>query len=243
MATSRKPSPRPRRHDPADDDHAALLAAVNTAEQLLPLLGRLLPEPSSGGPATGTIGRHAPESSEPWQSEAANAYWGIYFGSRKLADRLRYAAGLPQREWGAGDTSKALSLIIGLAGKVDPHSLAEARTVAESWVSQARRIRDIDQVDAWVPVPRVAGSIPPACPYCHTLSLRMSRLREEVRCFFPNCRDLDGRPTRARMERSFLADGGQLVFGDGTVVAYREVQSTTGGAHGPLDTAGPAGHP
>lgn len=243
MATPRKPGSRPRRNDHTDDDYSALLHAVNTAEQLLPVLGRLLPEPSSGGPATGTIGRHAPESSEPWQSEAANAYWEIYFGARKLADRMRYAAKLPLRPWEGGDTSKALSLIMALAGHMDPWSLGEARRAAEAWVNQARRIRDIDEVDSWVPVPRVAGSIPPACPYCHTLSLRMSRLREEVRCFFPNCQDLDGRPTRARMERSFLADGGQLVFGDGTVVAYREEQPNTGGADDQPDAGEPPGHP
>ena len=90
------------------------------------------------------------------------------------------------------------------------------------WVSAARRIRDIDEEDAWTPVPRAPGAEPPACPYCRTLSLRMSKAREVVRCFFPGCVDIDGNPTQARMEQGRLGSGGMLVFGDGTVVAYRE---------------------
>lgn len=220
----RSPGKRPRRLPalPSEHDYQLLCQALADAEGLLPVLGRLLPEPSSGGPATGTIGRHAPESSEPWQDEAAHAYWAIYFGARKLANRLRQVAGLPPRAWGYGDTSTALGLIASLATTVPEQDLAEARQAAESWVTGARRIRDIDEVDTWQPVPRVPGSAPPACPYCHTLSLRMSRLREEVRCFYPDCTDLDGKPTKARMQRGRLGDTGTLVFGDGTVVAYRE---------------------
>lgn len=192
-------------------------------------LRRLMPEQAGQGPATGTIGRHAPESSEPWNAEAAHAYWGIWFGIRKLADVLRKEAGFPSRSWGS-DTAAAAEAVAGLAVSVRPEVLAQAAQRAESWVAQATRIRDIDTGDVWEPVPRVPGSAPPACPYCDTLSLRMSKAREEVRCFFPGCCDLDGHPTRAKMMRSVMhPDRGQLVFGDGTVVAYREDQPTSGG--------------
>lgn len=196
------------------------MQALADAEGLLPVLARLLPEPSGTGPATGTIGRHAPESSEPWQTEAADAYWRIWFGARKMADRLCRVAGTHPRQWRSA--SEAMTMIAKLSGTIPADHLAEARQEAERWVTSARRIRDIDEVDAWSPLPRPPGYPPPACPYCKTLSLRMARGREEVRCFFPECRDLDGNPTRARMELGQLSGRGHLVFGDGTVVAYRE---------------------
>lgn len=215
---------------PTDQDYQHLLKALNHAEGLLPVLGRLLPEPSGTGPATGTIGRHAPESSEPWQGEAADAYWRIWFGARKLADRLRRRMGLPVRRWGAGDTGAAFTAIANLAAlgsTIPPAEVAEAREEVERWVASAQRIRDIDQVETWVPLPRPPGFPPPACPYCKTLSLRMAKGREEVRCFFPECKDYDGSPTRARMETGRFTDSGHLVFGDGTVVAYREAHDET----------------
>jgi hypothetical protein len=221
----RSPGQRPRRDPPkpAEHDYRHLCQALADAEGLLPVLGRLLPEPSSTGPTTGTIGRSAPESSEPWQSEAADAYWRIWFGARKLAADLQRVAGLPARGWhGSGETSAALTMIAKLASSIPEQDLANARQEVEGWVSSARRIRDIDEVETWTPLPRPPGYPPPACPYCKTLSLRMAKGREEVRCFFPECKDLDGRPTRARMELGQFSDSGHLVFGDGTVVAYRE---------------------
>lgn len=214
---------RPRRTaDPSEQDYAHLIKALADAEDLLPVLAALLPEPSGTGPQTGTIGRHAPESSEPWHGEAADAYWRIYFGARKLADDLRRLAGVPVRAWGYGETTRALGMIASLAASVPEQDLADARQRVESWVNGARRIRDIDEGETWAPLPRPPGFPPPACPYCQTLSLRMAKGREEVRCFYPGCTDFDGDPTKARMELGQFSDSGQLVFGDGTVVAYRE---------------------
>jgi hypothetical protein len=214
---------RPRRAaEPSERDLEHLCEALAQAENLLPTLAQLLAEPAGNGPATGTIGRHAPESSEPWQSEAADAYWRIWFGARKLANRLRLLAGMPIRRWGYGQTYAALDTIRKLGSTVPPGDLAGARDQVESWVAGAKRIRDIDEVETWQPLPRPPGYPPPACPYCRTLSLRMAKGREEVRCFFPGCTDIDGHPTRARMEVGLFTDSGHLVFGDGTVVAYRE---------------------
>lgn len=221
---SRSAKSRPRRPapEPAERDYEHLCSALTEAEALLPVLARLLPEPSSGGPATGTIGRHAPESSEPWQAEAADAYWRIWFGSRKLANRLARVLELRERNYPAGGTGHALTAISSYATKIDPEELASTRERVEGWVTSARRIRDIDEIESWVPLPRPKGFPPPACPYCKTLSLRMAKGREEVRCFFPQCQDYDGNPTRARMEIGRYSAAGHLVFGDGTVVAYRE---------------------
>lgn len=211
--------PRYAPPEPSEKDYEHLMQALADAEGLLPVLARLLPERGGGGPATGTVSGNAPESGEPWQAEAADAYWRIWFGARKLADRMCVAGGVHPRRWAT--VGHATDMIAKLASKVPPDVLAEARRQAEHWVTAARRIRDIDREDVWTPLPRPPGTPPPACPYCHTLSLRMARGREEVRCFFPGCKDLDGHPTRARMEIGRLSSTGHLVFGDGTVVAYR----------------------
>lgn len=215
-------STRYKKIEPSERDYQDLCSALAEADALLPVLARLLPEPSSGGPATGTIGRHAPESSEPWQTEAADAYWRIWFGARKLANRLAKTLGLGERSYPAGATGRALTMIGSYAVKLDPEALADTLARVSGWVVAARRIRDIDEVDSWQPLPRPKGFPPPACPYCHTMSLRMAKGREEVKCFFPECTDIDGNPTRARMEIGRFSAGGHLVFGDGTVVAYRE---------------------
>jgi hypothetical protein len=222
MATRSNKRPQRPPPEPTEHDYRILTQALADAGGLLPVLAALLPEPSGTGPATGTIGRHAPESSEPWQSEAADAYWRIWFGARKLADKLRRLAGLQRRLWGYSETPDALAMIHNLATIIPSDELAAARQEVEGWVASARRIRDIDEVETWAPLPRPPGYPPPACPYCATLSLRMAKGREEVRCFYPECRDYDGNPTKARMELGQFTDSGHLVFGDGTVVAYRE---------------------
>lgn len=188
-------------------------------------LGHLMSEQVSRGPQTGTIGRSAPESSEPWNSEAADPYWRIWFGVRKLAEGFQRLCDRPLTDWTEGGyiaTSRAFATLRDLATTAPEPALREARRRLESWILAARRIRDIDEDDSWVPVPRAPGLPPPVCPYCHTLSLRMAKAREIVRCFFPQCTDLDGRPTRARMEPGAMTGAGTLVFGDGTVVSYRE---------------------
>lgn len=220
----RSPGPRPRRAAPTSDeaDRVRLVEALSTAGSLLPVLGRLLAEPAGRGPATGTIGRHAPESSEPWNAEAAHAYWTIYFGVRQLAAEMARAVGTVPREYGAGLTDRAMTDISQAATAVPAELLAAARRTAEHWVTVACQVSDIDTAESWTAVPRVPGAEPPLCPYCKTLALRMSLTRLEVRCFNPDCRDHDARPVRARMERGRISGEGRLYFGDGTVVAYRE---------------------
>ena len=211
----------------AAGDLERLLAALSLASGLLDQLAELLPEPSGNGPATGTIGRHAPDGSEPWNTQAADAYFTIYHGIRKVAVRMRYARGADPGDE-PPNTRAALISIRNQAPALPASALSDFRREIEGWVSTALRIRDIDEEDSWVPVPRAPGAEPPCCPYCKTLSLRLSKAREEVRCFFPGCLDADHNPTRARMERGRSTGEGVLVFGDGTIVAYRESHDDTG---------------
>jgi hypothetical protein len=219
---------RPRHaRRPEVEDLNRLLVAIDalTARNggLLDRLRHSLRAPTAGA-SLGTIGRHAVESSEPWTSDAAGVYWGIHFGVRELERILLRARGLPVRPRGGSheNTRSALVELHGLAVAAPGEIVRRAANRVEHWVSAARRIHDVDETERWVQVPRVAGALPPACPYCGNLSLRMSRERGEVRCFTPECHDLDGARPVARMERGRVSGEGLLVFGDTTVVHYRE---------------------
>lgn len=199
----------------ADTPADRLAEGLKSAEAMLAQLQVLLPELDSLGPTTGTVGRHAPESDEPWNNVVADAYWGIWHGAGKLVGLLRYAVGLkqlPEREAPTGPD--ALKAIGNLAPAAPDDVLRDAVRVVEGWIDKARRIPAIDESEAWSPI----GPQPPECPYCRTFSLRMQRRRGVVRCMFPGCRDSDGNPTRARMEPGRMSGEESLVFDDGLML-------------------------
>lgn len=211
-------------------DAARLTAACITVITAITDVAALLPEPQ-GKPRTGTIGRHPPESSAPWQGEAAACYWTIHAGARHLENECRADIGLPPLSpaRGGSDTNTRLALqaVAALAPTMTAHTLAAARRRVEGWDTTIGRLPDIDHADVWVPVPRQPGALPPACPYCTLFTLRMTVRREIVRCFNPACRDGDGRAPAARMERNKVNGDGVLVFADQTVVHYREEAAET----------------
>lgn len=215
---------REQQTDVASADAARLTTACTDVRKALPDVRALLPEPQ-GRAKTGTIGRHPPESSEPWQGTAAAVYWNIHFGARNLEDECRAAIGLephtPRRGGSSANTDEALRAIAACTTSLDPPMLAAVRRRVESWSTSIYQLPDIDLADLWTPVPRQPGALPPACPYCGLFTLRMTVRREIVRCFNPPCRDADDRPPTARMERGRLTGDGMLVFNDSTVVHYR----------------------
>lgn len=191
-----------------------LLTAVVEASELLDKLQPLLAEPSSSGPDTGTIGRHAPESREPWSMQVASAYWDLYFGAGEVARAMRGAAGLSLPLFNDVHGTDALDMIVNMAPGASDWILRGSVRKLESLVALARSVPDIDEGEAWAPLPHPA----PPCPYCHTFGLRMLRRKGEVRCFFPGCTDSDGNPTRARMEPGRMTGEARLIFGDGTTM-------------------------
>jgi hypothetical protein len=214
----------------AVSDAARIDTAVGHIRTSLTDVAALLPEPQ-GRPRTGTIGRHSPEGSEPWQGAAAAVYWDIHFGARNLEDVCRTAIGLPAhtppRGGSTANTDEALRAISGTTTSLPPGMLAEVRRRVERWSTAIDQMPDVDRADTWVPVPRQPGALPPACPYCTMFTLRMSVRRELVRCFNPPCRDGNDRPAVARMDRNRITGDGVLVFGDGIVIHYREAAQTT----------------
>lgn len=204
-----------------DDQTHRLAVAIDAAGELLDTLQRLMAEPDGSGPATGTIGRHPPESKEPWSPPAAHAYWAIYHGARGLANIMREAVGMrPKRDGPYG--YPALLEIGNLAPSVSTLVLRTSIRMVETWVDQARQVPAIDESEPWANVPQIVGAQPPRCPYCQTFGLRMQRRAGRIACFFPGCVDSEGDPTRARMESGRMTGESRLVFGDGTMMHFRE---------------------
>lgn len=194
-----------------------LVDAVGAAGRLLYQLQPLLAEPESSGPDTGTIGRHVPESREPWAAHAAGAYWDLYFGAREVAAAMRGAAGMrPLADRVAG--GEALTVIRNLAPISSEWILRGAARMMEKLVAHGEAVPAVDESEPWVPLPRLPSGEEVACPYCHTYGLRMLKRKGEVRCIFPGCHDQDGNPTRARMEPGRMTGEERLIFGDGTTM-------------------------
>ncbi len=187
------------------------------AEEFLARLEPLMAEPEGFGPDTGTIGRHAPESSEPWAQSAASAYWDLYFGAGTLARGMRSAAGLKLPLFKDTYGADALALVRNMVPNASDTVLGWAAGALERWISAARAVPAVDEDEPWTDLPRIHGQ-PLACPYCKTYGLRMLKRKGEVRCFFPKCADSDGNPTRARMEPGRMTGEERLVFGDGTTM-------------------------
>jgi hypothetical protein len=203
-----------------DSMQARLLLAVREAAETLPRLAALLPEPDTGGPRTGTIGRHAPESSEPWNVAAADAYWGLWFGVGHVVNALRSHLGL--RPWRVPPRGHdALDAVLNLAPGCTPEAVKLAVLRIERWTRRAGELPAIDEAEPWISLPVLPGTgAPPPCPYCRTWALRMRKRAGEVRCFFPGCVDADQRPTRARMESGRMTGEERLVFGDGMMLTF-----------------------
>ncbi len=216
----------PRQTQPAAEQQHHLAQAVNACIRALPHIRDLLPEPDSGGPRTGTIHRSQAEAREPWQGAAAAVYWTIHFGARRLETDLRVAIGLnprsPARGGSEANTIDALLALNNLTPTADPKLIAATARRVEAWVSAVDRLEDMDRAEDWRPLPRTPGQLI-VCPFCNTLSLRVNLRREVVRCFNPACRDSEGNPPVARMERGIMSGLNQLVFRDGREVDYREV--------------------
>jgi hypothetical protein len=215
---------REQQQTSGQSDVARLIAACTDVRKSLADVRALLPEPQ-GRAKVGTIGRHPPDSSEPWQGAAAAVFWTIHAGARRLEDACRADVGIgpvtPPRGGSDTNTDEALLTVSAYASTLTPALLKVARRRAEKWATSIDQLPDIDLADVWTPVPRQPGALPPSCPYCAMFTLRMTVRREIVRCFNPPCRDHEGSPPVARMERGRLTGEGMLVFNDSTVVHYR----------------------
>ena len=154
---------------------------------------------------------------------------------RRLEASLKLAvAGHPGRARGGsdGNTTAALKAIPNLGAALPQERRDEKGRLV--WPCQElaarlieRAIRNIGQLPAvdtavkWTKIHPTPGQTPPACPNCHTFSLRVNLSAGIVICLFPDCEDMDGRrPPTARMDVSRLDGRPVLVWRDGLVMLY-----------------------
>lgn len=200
----------------ADPDTHLLMWLLNAAAEirgLLPVLKYMLAEPDSNGPDTGTTHR-TPDGSEPWNSAVGAVYTDIWYGLGTMVNELRISAGM-RSHFRKPAGYVALDEILNIAPVASAEALKQAGHRLAGWVNRAKQLPAIDEAEPWVPVPGT-----PACPYCHTRGLRMRKRAGDVSCFYPDCKDADGRPTRARMEPGRMTGESRLIFGDGTMMHW-----------------------
>lgn len=221
---------------PSQVEHGALaevtqlrldVAELTGPTGLLAQLAALLPEPVAD-PTVGTFGRHKVTGSPaPWHVEAAGVLMDVHAGARRLEDDLRShldftpVAGTG-RGSSAANTARALRALPDLAAAAGDAHAHRVTAAVSRWARQAREVRDIDQSERWVPVPRLRGSPPPACPYCRTYALRMRARSGEVRCTNVACTDPHGAHPKARIVIGAVSGAGMLEFGDGTLLTFAD---------------------
>lgn len=191
---------------------------------LLDQLEELLPEQATDPQAGGTHHK-VTGSPAPWHAEAAAVLFDITEGARRLEASLRrdVSGHLGDRRGSSRtNTRDALRSAARLAEALDDDQVETAARIVARWVTTARQLRDIDTADRWEPLPRQPGTLPPACDYCGTYSLRWNRRSGEVRCVLGDCRDDDGHRPVARMEVGRYTGRASLVWRDGRSVVYAD---------------------
>ena len=164
----------------------------------LPVLERLVAEPSADGPAPGMTARSA-DAPEPWNGPAGRALMDGHEGVRRLEAALKYmVAGHPgaRRGGSAGNTMAALAAIPRLAAGL-PDGAGDATVrVLNRWIGEAEALAAIDKARKWRTLPR-----PRTCPYCGCWFLRadMDARPVTIVCFTVRCEDGNGLRPAATM--------------------------------------------
>ena len=136
----------------------------------LPVLERLVAEPSSTQDASAGMSPRPADSPEPWDAAAGRALMDAHEGARRLEAAIRYAVtGHPgyRRGGSPGNTAAALAAIPKLAAGLDEEAEAAAARVLERWAAAAACVPAIDEAEQWRWVQARA------CPRCGCYSLRV----------------------------------------------------------------------
>lgn len=221
--------------------------AARDLAQYLPMLEALLPQqPDTSQPKVTMTASTA--SSPPWSPGPANVLMSVHWGVRRLEDRLRTADNLPVRPRGGSDanTRRALAAIAVLGSAIpvrhqyrdnprEPCRCLHCDAIHEltRWANQARRLPGIDELPRWRPIRTTDGSLPPACPYCKTFSLRVAAMSGAVMCFYPGrqgqgCTDADGNRPYGRLDISRLDGTPVVAWNDGLTERAPEEEMTHG---------------
>ncbi|GAA0374804.1 hypothetical protein GCM10009530_26660 [Microbispora corallina] len=199
-------------------------ALVAELKPLLAQLQELLAEPVADATKGSTQHHKVSGSPAPWHAEAGPLLMTIHAGVRELERDLRYhVTGRLAEDRGGSDsnTTAALDAIARLVHGVPDDLARRARNELDTWVRQAREVRDIGESERWVPI-RVSKGLPPAWPYCKTYSLRMTRESGRVACSNAKCEDSRGERPRGRIDKNRLDGSAMLVWADGRTIYYGE---------------------
>jgi hypothetical protein len=182
----------------------------------------LLHQPDVGeGRAGGSYGRlhEAPGSAAPWNVAAADAYLAAFFGIRQLEDEWRQLRGLnPKRRGGSdGNTGKCLAQLPAMESAVPAAVAKEGQQRISGWITRIRQLKAIDEAPRWVRLRPGGDGVPPACPHCQGLGLRLAEGRYVVACFTPGCEDLDGNQPLGLLGFSSIDGSPCLKWHDGLV--------------------------
>jgi hypothetical protein len=184
---------------------------------LVPRLRRETAEPSAGGLAAGTIGRHT-VAAVPGNPPAFFAYTSIQSSARWAAELLLYAVGASEQggRWGGSDavTVRLLTDVIPKLGPgADDDTLGLLLREFGQRLNEAQKVAGIDEARHWRTLPR-----PRTCRYCACWFLKadMDARPVVITCFTVGCRDGNGLRPVATMG----TDGSgvpELRWADGTI--------------------------
>ncbi|MEV6980421.1 hypothetical protein AB0M95_04070 [Sphaerisporangium sp. NPDC051017] len=197
-------------------------ALVAELKPLLDQLRDLLPEQIADA-TRGSIQHHKVTGSPaPWHPEAGPVLMTIHAGVRELEQDLRYR--VTGRTGGRGgsdrNTEVALDAIVKLVHGVPEDAARGARGRLENWIEQAREIRDVGELERWIPIRVPRGDLPPGCPYCKTYSLRIATQSGRVACTNAKCLDSQGNRPRGRIEKNRVTGQAVLAWADGRAIYY-----------------------
>ncbi|MEU8278212.1 hypothetical protein ACFYOK_37405 [Microbispora bryophytorum] len=225
-----------------------VVTLVGELRPLIEQLQELLPEPVEDATKGSSQSHKVTGSPAPWHQEAGPLLLTIHDGVRDLEADLRYHVtghtrlrvqyetvghragrtvrrvlkGEAPRGGSDANTAAALDAITRLVHGVPDDIARRARAQLDSWVRQAREVRDIGEAEKWIPIHVPKGALPPACPYCKTFSLRIAQESGRVRCFNARCRDEKGERPRGRIDKNRLDGSAMLVWSDGRTIYYGE---------------------
>lgn len=181
----------------------------------------LLHQPDTEDKTGGGYGplHEAPGSSPPWNVAAADAYLAAFFGIRQMEDEWRQLRGLDPRRRGPsdGNTAACLAQLPAMEAAVPQAAVKDGLARINGWITRIRQLRAIDESPRWVRLRAGKDGVPPACPHCQGLALRIAEGRHVVRCFTPGCEDLDGGPPIGLLGVSAIDGSACLKWHDGLV--------------------------
>jgi|HubBroStandDraft_3_1064219.scaffolds.fasta_scaffold314222_2 hypothetical protein len=172
----------------------------------------------NGGSRYGAL-HEPPGSAPPWNAAVADAYLTAFFGIRRLEADWRQLRGLRAHRRGGSPASTyaALSQVPAMETAVSDAAVKDGLRRINHWITRIRQLRAIDEAPQWIRLRAGKDGLPPACPHCDGLGLRMAEGRGVVACFTPGCEDLDGRQPMGLLGFSRLDGSPMLAWHDGLI--------------------------